>query len=427
MFIFVFVVHPRAVLPNLPSLLVVMCLLSYATTMRSMTLRRSDESLGQQLFVFALSPLVLAWALFVYRPLRIFGAITFLKTGWGTRSSVESAAVPRSRRTKTLRATLTVCGVVAFGATMTIASQHGDAAANTGGERTRLSSSTLSAAVLLSNDRSTVLDARAPKRLLGVMSSPWQSDDFERAYGTEIQVVENFMPFGARRSPVKMLAEDARRGLVPLITWMPREDARTANQHAYQPAYSNAAIAAGGQDAYIRRFARQLGAFPGVVVLRYAPEMDGTWEPWSRDPAAYRAAWRHVYGIFQQVGADNVKFAWTPSMQSPAVSAAAWHRKIAAYWPGASYVQFVGATTVQKNEQTVAYFSERLAILNRYRKPLVLPELYVPVRHRADFLPAFAKLINSRPSIRIVVWIDLSTKQPLRGGDAAAFASIRHR
>jgi hypothetical protein len=48
------------------------------------------------------------WALFVYRPLRLFGMVSCLRTGWGTRQTVETPTRP-STRTDTVHppATLT--------------------------------------------------------------------------------------------------------------------------------------------------------------------------------------------------------------------------------------------------------------------------------------------------------------------------------
>ena len=90
--VLVFFVRPQIGLDDVVTMLLIAVLLSYGTTIRSLTVRRSDETLRQQLGVYALSPLVLFWALFVYRPLRLFGMVSCLRTGWGTRQIVESSA-----------------------------------------------------------------------------------------------------------------------------------------------------------------------------------------------------------------------------------------------------------------------------------------------------------------------------------------------
>jgi hyaluronan synthase len=88
----VFVVAPGGVARLIPTVVVAL-LLSYATTIRTLSIRRSDETLGQQLGVYALSPFVVIWAWLIYRPLRFWGMVTFLKTGWGTRDQIEGNAL----------------------------------------------------------------------------------------------------------------------------------------------------------------------------------------------------------------------------------------------------------------------------------------------------------------------------------------------
>jgi hyaluronan synthase len=85
MFVFVAATEPRELLPTAA----ISLMLSYAATVRSLAIRRSDETLLKQLGVYALSPCVLLWAWFIYRPLRIYGMLTCLRTGWGTRQQVE--------------------------------------------------------------------------------------------------------------------------------------------------------------------------------------------------------------------------------------------------------------------------------------------------------------------------------------------------
>ena len=89
-------VHPEFNSAQVVQMLLTAMLLSYATTARTLIIRRSDETVRQQLGVYALSPLVVLWAMFVYRPLRLFGMITCFRTGWGTRQAVELSRVGRA-------------------------------------------------------------------------------------------------------------------------------------------------------------------------------------------------------------------------------------------------------------------------------------------------------------------------------------------
>jgi hypothetical protein len=275
---------------------------------------------------------------------------------------------------------------------------------------------------------SSVLSARLGAqhgRLLGVMGDPWHSDEYSRALGTNVQVIENFMPWGEKKLPTHRLQELERRGLTPLISWLPRETTAQANPRKAQPEYANATIAGGRHDAYIRRFARSLASFHGTVFLRYAPEFDGRWEAWHPDPAAYAQAWRHIHDIFREQGARNVKFVWSPAL--PWKNTAEWFGLVDQYWPGAAYVDYVGVTTVSHDHEGIGVFARRVPLLRRFGKPIVLPEVYAPESIRAGWLAGMVRLVNRMPDVKVVVWTDLDRRTPItRSGSRQLFKKIAH-
>lgn len=62
-------------------------------TLRYLTVRRSDQALRSQVGIWALTPLAVAWAWLVLRPMRWWGIATCGKVdGWGTRKKVEVKA-----------------------------------------------------------------------------------------------------------------------------------------------------------------------------------------------------------------------------------------------------------------------------------------------------------------------------------------------
>jgi hypothetical protein len=195
-----------------------------------------------------------------------------------------------------------------------------------------------------------------------------------------------------------------------------------------QPLFANTRIAAGGEDAYIRAFAQACAAYADVpVLLRYAPEMDGAWEPWHRDPAGYVRAWRHIVSIFRAEHATNVSFVWTTALPAPRDrSGAVWLKSIRRYWPGGGYVDYVGASTVDRHGRSPRSIAARLRLLARFHKPVVLPEVYAPAAVRSSWLPAFAAEVARLPFVRALLWVDLDRNHPLTAvpADAQAFAAF---
>jgi hyaluronan synthase len=80
---------PQVLEGNIIRVTVLMCALAYIALLRSLLVRRSDETLAQRLVTFALSPLAMLWLIVFARIMRLYGMATFARTGWGTRSQVE--------------------------------------------------------------------------------------------------------------------------------------------------------------------------------------------------------------------------------------------------------------------------------------------------------------------------------------------------
>lgn len=99
-------------------------------------------------------------------------------------------------------------------------------------------------------------------------------------------------------------------------------------------------IASGQYDAYLRSYATAVKAFGAKVVLSFGHEMNGYWYSWSHmntSPKVFVAAWRHIVAVFRAVGAENVIWLWTVNVVDnvPIPDPAPW-------WPGRSYVTWVG-------------------------------------------------------------------------------------
>ncbi len=106
------------------------------------------------------------------------------------------------------------------------------------------------------------------------------------------------------------------------------------------PTYASiAAIAAGAYDNYLRSFADSVRDFGHPVIIGFGHEMNANWYSWGYThvpPATFVAAWRHVVTVFRGQGARNVTWLWTINQDRSSTG------PIAAWWPGASYVSWVG-------------------------------------------------------------------------------------
>ncbi|WP_414171920.1 glycoside hydrolase family 26 protein [Clavibacter tessellarius] len=137
-------------------------------------------------------------------------------------------------------------------------------------------------------------------------------------------------------APIAGLTSVAARGADSLLTWEPWKGGAGTSQ----PAYSNARIVAGDQDAYIRSWGADLAKYGKTVYLRYGHEMNGNWYPWSdgvngNAPGSYVQAWKHVHDLVVAQGATNVKWVWSPNVPYPGST------DLASLYPGSDQVDVV--------------------------------------------------------------------------------------
>ncbi|MFZ0407113.1 MAG: glycosyl hydrolase [Cyanobium sp.] len=93
-------------------------------------------------------------------------------------------------------------------------------------------------------------------------------------------------------------------------------------------------VLAGRHDKALKEISRVLAAYPGVVLLRFAHEMDKQDQyPWAfRDPRRYRTLYRYVYGTISAQKPSNIRWVWSPA-GSPQADR---------YWPGDNFVDLIG-------------------------------------------------------------------------------------
>jgi beta-mannanase len=165
-------------------------------------------------------------------------------------------------------------------------------------------------------DVSSALPVAGQETLFGMdVPSIQQLDATASRLGARAAIVGTFADWAHNRDFPVGLAEAAnRRGAVLLISWEPWD---SWSGGADQPAYALRTIAAGDHDGLIVRWAKEIARYRRPVMLRFAPEMNGDWLPWStgangNGPRDYIAAWRHLRDRFRSLGATNAVWIWNP-------------------------------------------------------------------------------------------------------------------
>jgi hypothetical protein len=131
-------------------------------------------------------------------------------------------------------------------------------------------------------------------------------------------------------------------------------------------------IANGAYDAYLRSYADSVRDFRHAVVIGFGRDMNAPTYPWGYGhvPAStFVAAWRHIVRLFNGEGADNVTWVWTLAADSPRTG------PIASWWPGASYVTWVGVDGYyyRRSDTFATVFGSTIDQVRAFtRKPVLL-------------------------------------------------------
>ena len=209
-------------------------------------------------------------------------------------------------------------------------------------------------------------------------------------------------------------AAAARHGAVPLVQ--------------IEPAHvSLAAIASGQYDSYLGAYATDVRGYRRPVILSFGHEMNGPWYPWGHghtSPAVFVAAWRHIVTLFRAHGADNVTWLWTFNVIDTG-------RRIvppAPWWPGQSYVTWVGIDGYYYNSAATfgGLFGPDIAAARALtRDPILVSETGVaPAAGQATRIPNLFAGVHADRLLGLV-WFDAVGSRDWRLSDASAAAAFR--
>jgi mannan endo-1,4-beta-mannosidase len=167
-------------------------------------------------------------------------------------------------------------------------------------------------------------------------------------------------------------------------------------------------IAAGGDDRYLRSFADSVRDYGQAVVIGFGHEMNANWYSWGYGhvpPSTFVAAWRHIVTLFRAQGADNVTWLWTINADLPTTG------PIAAWWPGAEYVTWVGIDGyyTRPSDTFASVFGKTIDQVRQFsQKPVLLSE--VAVAPAAGQFVKIQDLFQGMAQYRTLglVWFDLA-------------------
>jgi len=173
-----------------------------------------------------------------------------------------------------------------------------------------------------------------PNTYIGVYAQGFPPDtaalaQFQNLTGVRPNLITFYPRFGDGFDP-NSICIAIQRGAIPVIQIDP---VNIALQR----------IADGQSDAYLRYLADAVKTFGAPVVISFGHEMNGSWYSWGyghTTPAVFVATWRHIVNVFRSLQVHNVTWLWTVNVINDTA-----HGRIpnpAPWWPGASYVNWVG-------------------------------------------------------------------------------------
>jgi hypothetical protein len=170
-------------------------------------------------------------------------------------------------------------------------------------------------------------------------------------------------------------------------------------------------IVAGDYDGYLRSYADSVRDFGHQVVIGFGHEMNATWYSWGYGqvrPRTFVAAWRHIVTLFRGQGAGNVTWLWTLQADEPGTG------PIAAWWPGASYVTWVGIDGYyyRRSDTFAGVFGKTIAQVRGITgKPVLLSETAVgPVAGQAAKIGDLFAGMRQYQALGLV-WFDIAQDQ----------------
>jgi mannan endo-1,4-beta-mannosidase len=261
----------------------------------------------------------------------------------------------------------------------------------------------------------------AGRTFLGVQTGqgPYDLSDldaFEAATGVRPAVMQFSQGWAGEKFNREAFDLVAARHMLPLLSWEPWDYRApgAAHDRGDQPTYRLARITSGAFDDYIRSWAVGIRALGYPVAVRFAHEMNGFWYPWcersnGNHRGDYVRAYRHVHQIFDEAGATNVIWVWSPNVTYPGAA------PLSRFYPGDRYVDWVGLSGYYGTAGARDYrsfnqiFTATLTELRTFtRRPVVITETGATdaTGQRARWVRQMFDQLPGHPDIIGVIWFE---------------------
>ena len=242
----------------------------------------------------------------------------------------------------------------------------------------------------------------------------YRTNKFEVETGKKAAMIMFYMDWRGN-FPTSDCLNIVEYGAIPHVTWEPwiiGEDVLYLDN-----------ILNGEWDSYIEQWAQSAKEFKYPFFLRVGHEMNGNWYPWSgyqndKDPKKFVAAYKHIYDIFKEVGADNAIWIWCP--MDTEVPHSKWNY-YTNYYPGDEYVDWIGLDGYNwGNTQNWSHWTSFRSIFKkRYdeivelypSKPIMIGEFGSAQRggDKAQWIKdAFTLIKEEMPQLKAIVWFNIN-------------------
>jgi hypothetical protein len=234
-----------------------------------------------------------------------------------------------------------------------------------------------------------------------------------KAVGPGLRTVSVYVTAGTGLDPkLVTLANDQK--LTLLVSWMPDKgkDGTAGSK------YSLSAVAKGSFDQGLRALGAQLLTLRKSPIVRPMPEPNTPWYAWSgsakgNSAATYVKAWKHVRSVLLKAD-PKVRLLWAPYARSVPDTP---QNTIASYFPGAKYVDLVGASAANfGTAKGLAWSTPSELFSTAYstieglaKKPFWIAETGSTATggDQRGWIQSLGSLRSTMPQLTGVVWFDV--------------------